>query len=84
MKKQAVIEFEASKGSSEPVKAEVEMELVEVPDYSELANGNYKLSVTDGVATWVEVIELPDHSELANGDYKLTMVDGTATWELIV
>ena len=56
MKKVVTIEFDASKGSSSPTGAEIEIELVELPDYSELVNGNYQLTMTDGVPTWTLIV----------------------------
>ena len=39
-------------GWADPAKAPVE-----VPDISGLANGDYKLHIVDGVATWVAIVE---------------------------
>ncbi|MFU8785845.1 MAG: hypothetical protein ACNA7U_01250 [Candidatus Izemoplasmataceae bacterium] len=51
MKKTMTIDFHATEGV--PVKADVEIEnMVEMPELPS-ADGDYKLVITDGVATWV-------------------------------
>lgn len=84
MKKVVTIEFHASKGSSEPVKADIELDLVEMPDYSQLADGSYKVDIAGGVASWTAFESLPDHTGLADGNYQLNIVGGVPTWTLIV
>lgn len=45
-----VIQFEGTEPAT-PVKAVIDIPAI--PDASELANGNYVLSIVDGVSTWV-------------------------------
>jgi len=82
MKKPVVIEFEASAGSAIPTKATVEMDLVELPDFAELPDGLYQVTVVDGVATWTlsPIPALPE----GNGNYQLTVVDGVYSWTEIL
>ena len=84
MKKTAVVEFHASKGSSEPVMADIELELVEMPDFSEEVDGAYVVTVTGGVASYTPIEVLPDNSGLGDGNYQLTMTGGVPSWTLIV
>ena len=82
MKKTVTIEFDASKGSAIPTGAEMTLDLVELPEFAELDNGVYQVTVTDGVATWTAspIPALPE----VNGNYQLTVTDGVYTWTEIV
>ena len=79
MKKNVVIVFE--KGSSEPVNAELNIEIVELPEFAELSDGEYIVNVVDGVATWA-LNPLPTPPTV-NGNYQLTVLEGVLTWTLI-
>ena len=82
MKKNVIIEFEASKGSAIPTNAEIDIELVELPDFVELADGVYLVTITDGVASWTlnPLPALPT----ADGNYQLTVTSGVLSWTEIV
>lgn len=56
MKKAVVIKFENSTPSAIPTKAEIEMELVEVPVVPADDGLTYVLEVTDGVLSWVQKV----------------------------
>ena len=81
MKKSTVIRFENSTPSAIPTKAELEFDLVELPEFAELDDGIYQVTVVDGVATWT-LSPLPALPEV-NGNYQLTMTEGVPTWTLI-
>lgn len=83
MKKTVTIEFDASKGSSVPTGAEIEIDLVELPAFDELADGVYEVTVVDGVATW-SLSPLPAAPADDGLTYHLTVVDGVYTWVQVV
>lgn len=57
MEKNVKIKFEASKGAADPVKATIIFDdFVELPDYSELEDGNYQLTIVGGVASWTLIM----------------------------
>jgi hypothetical protein len=81
MNKKVSIMFENAPGAT-PTKAEIEVDIVELPEFSELADGVYQVTIVDGVPTW-SVNPLPALPS-ANGDYKLVVLEGVYTWALIV
>jgi len=85
MKKSTVIRFENSTPSAIPTKAELEFDLVELPEFAELVDGVYQVTVTDGVATWTEAPVSPIPAAPANDGltYHLTVVDGVYAWVVV-
>ena len=79
MKKTVTIEFDASKGSAVPTGAEIELDLVELPEFDQLADGVYEVNIASGVATW-KLSPIPAAPADDGLTYHLTVVDGVYTW----
>ena len=81
MKKSIKIEFDASVGFATPTGATIELDLVELPEFNELDDGVYQVTVASGVASWTEspVPAMPTE----DGNYQLTVASGVLSWTLI-